>query len=91
MDNEANILRARGQLDAAIELLQETERVFREMNDPEALLISLANQASLLGGIPERRPEGIRLADEALALATQHHYRQLLPQIQRIRHSILVQ
>ena len=58
MDNEANILRARGQLDAAIELLQETERVFREMNDPEALLISLANQASLLGGFPERRRKG---------------------------------
>jgi hypothetical protein len=41
-----------------------------------------------LSGVPGRRREAHRLADEALAIATRHGYQQLLPEIQGIRDSI---
>jgi tetratricopeptide (TPR) repeat protein len=85
LGNQAAILDARGDLDGAMALLKEKERICRELGSPRDLSISLTNQALLLGKTPNRRAEGRRLADEALAIATRHGYQQLVPQIQRIR------
>jgi tetratricopeptide (TPR) repeat protein len=86
--NQASILYARGDLDGAMALHKEQERLCRELGNPQSLSISLANQALVLSRTPGRRREARRLADEALAIATRHGYRQLIPQFQRIRDSI---
>jgi tetratricopeptide (TPR) repeat protein len=70
LGNQANVLRARGELDGAMALSKEAERLLRELGDPQDLAILLANQAALLSSKPDRRHEARRLADEALALAT---------------------
>ena len=88
LGNQANILYARGNLDGAMALHKEKERLCRELGNPEGLSVSLANQALVLSRTPGRRREARRLADEALAVATRHGYRQLIPQFQRIRDSI---
>ena len=69
-------------------LLKEAERLLRELGDPQDLAIMLANQAALLSSKPDRRHEALRLAEEALAIATRHGYRQLAAQIQPLRDSI---
>jgi tetratricopeptide (TPR) repeat protein len=88
LGGQALILYSRGDLDGAMALLKAQERLCRELGNPEGLSISLSNQAELLSGAPDRRGEARRLADEALAIATRHGYRQLLPEFQRIRDSI---
>ncbi len=88
LGNQANILSSRRDLDGAMALHKEQERLCRELGNPEGLSISLANQARLLIVTPDRRGEARRLADEALAIATRHGYRQLVPEFQRIRDSI---
>ena len=62
--------------------------VLHPLGSKVGLSISLANQAELLSSTPGRRREARRLADEALAIATRHGYRQLIPEIQRIRDPI---
>jgi nephrocystin-3 len=88
LGNQANILSHRGDLDGAMALYKEKERICRELGNPQELSISLANQANLLKGLPGRRGEARRLAEEALRIATRHGYRQLVPHIQRVRDSI---
>jgi hypothetical protein len=46
---------------------RRTERLFRELGNPHDLSISLANQANLLNGVPDRNDDARQLADEALA------------------------
>jgi hypothetical protein len=70
-------------------LYKEEEHTCREIGNPKSLSISLANQAELLSGTPDRRDEARRLAEEALAIATRHGYQQLVPGIKRLRDSIL--
>jgi hypothetical protein len=84
---EASILQDRGDLDGAMALHKEYERLCRELGNSEGLLLSLVNQAVMLSGTPDRRREARRLADEALAIATRDGHR-LLPDVQRIRDSI---
>jgi hypothetical protein len=72
--NQANILADRGDLDGAMALYKEQERICRELGNPEGLSISLANQANLLKGLPGRRGEARGLGEEALRIATRHGY-----------------
>jgi hypothetical protein len=88
LGNQALIFIARGDLDGAMALFKEQAALCRELGNSLGLVGSLAQQALLLSGIPDRRGEARRLADEALAIATHHDYRQLVPQIQRVRDSI---
>jgi nephrocystin-3 len=58
LGNQANILRARGDLDGAMELHKEEERICRELDKPDGLQRSLGNQAVILkdrGGRRARR------------------------------------
>jgi tetratricopeptide (TPR) repeat protein len=88
LGNQALILQERGDLDGAMVLHKEEERICRELGDPDGLSISLANQVDLLKDLPGRRGEARRLAEEALRIATDHGYQQLVSQIQGIRESI---
>ncbi len=88
LGNQAVILYSCGELDGAMARFKEQERLCRELGNPEGLSRSLANQALLLSSTPDRRREARRLADEALAIATRHGYRQLVPGIEAIRDSI---
>ena len=69
-------------------LYKEEEPTCREIGNPKSLSISLANQAELLSGTPDRRDEARRLAEEALAIAT-HGHQQLVSGTKRLRDSIL--
>jgi len=88
LGNQAMILCARRDLDEAMVLYKEREHVCRGLGNPDGLCRSLAGQASILIGTPGRRGEAKKLADEALAIAIRHGFRQLVPQFQRIRNSI---
>jgi tetratricopeptide (TPR) repeat protein len=88
LNRQALVLKARRDLDGAMALLKEQECLCRKLGNSEWLSISLANQAGLLRNAPDRRDEARRLADESVALATRHGYRQLVPQFQNIRDSI---
>ena len=81
LGNQAVILYARGDLDGAMALLKEEERICRQLGDPAGLAISLANQASLLGLTMGRPREALPLAEEAYRLASQHGLTALAEQI----------
>jgi tetratricopeptide (TPR) repeat protein len=88
LGGQATTLYARGDLDGALALYKEQERLCLELGNLRALCISFADQAALLDIMPGRRRDALQLADEALAIATRHGYRQLVPRIQAIRESI---
>jgi len=88
LGNQGNVLSDRGDLAGAMALYKEAERISRELGNHEGIAISLANQAVLLSSRPGQTPQARRLVDEALAIATRHGYRRLLPKFQRIRDSI---
>ena len=69
LGNQALILRARGDLDGAMALHQEQERLCRELGSKDGLARSLANQALLLAQEMGRSREALPLAEEAYLLA----------------------
>jgi hypothetical protein len=88
LGNQAGILLAKGNLDGAMALLKEQERICRQLGDPYDLGISLVNQALIVGGHHGGRPEARRLMEEAYALATRNDLRRLAAQIEAARRSI---
>jgi hypothetical protein len=84
---QAAVLQEQGDLKGAMALLKAQERLCLELGNPERLSISLAYQAQLLNHMSEHN-EARRLAADALAIASRHGYKQLMPQFQRIRDSI---
>ena len=88
LGNQALIFQERGKLNSALSMLKEVEGIFRDLDHPHGLSTALANQALLLSRDPKHRAEAHQLANEALAIATRHGYRQLIPHFQRIRDSI---
>ena len=84
LGNQALILKARGDLDGAMALLKEQERICRELGNVESLARSLANQA-ILHAQQDRREEASRAIDEALALAEHGGYGPLAAGIRRIK------
>jgi hypothetical protein len=88
LGNQALIFQERGNLDSALSMLKEVEGIFRDLDHPHGLSTALSNQALLLSRDPKHRAEAHQLANEALAIATRHGYRQLIPHFQRIRDSI---
>jgi hypothetical protein len=83
LGNQALILKARGDLDGAMALHKEEERICRQLNNSEGLAICLANQASALI-IMNRAAEALPLAEEAYRLATAHGFAPLADQIRPI-------
>ena len=77
LGNQALILQARGDLDGAMALHKEEERICRELGDPAGLAISLINQAIILHPNPEARG----LAREAYDTAAGHGLAALSSQI----------
>jgi hypothetical protein len=71
-----------------VTLYKQVECLSRELGNIETAAIALANQAEVLSGIPDRRNEARRLADQALAIATQNGYEQLVPGIKCILDSM---
>ena len=84
LGNQATILYARGDLDGAMRLHKEQERICRELGKVEGMAISLANQASLLSNKLNRPQEALPLAEESYRLATQHGLAALAGQIKPI-------
>ena len=65
--DEAERLEEQGRFDEAIVLLQEQERLARDLRDYDQLACALFNQASLLSDRFARPAEARACADEALA------------------------
>ena len=84
LGNQALILKAQGDLDGAMRLHKEQERICRELGKVEGMAISLANQASLLSNKLNRPQEALPLAEESYRLATQHGLAALAGQIKPI-------
>ncbi len=74
LGNQAVILKARGQAEAALALLKELETLSRRLEDVEGLAFALIHQAGLLAGQPAL---ALPLAEQALRLATDNHLSQL--------------
>jgi Flp pilus assembly protein TadD len=81
LGNQAVILYARGDLDGAMALLKEEERICRQLGDPANLARSLANQALLLGLTMGRPRAALPLAEEAFRMASQNNLTELAEQI----------
>jgi len=81
------ILQARGDLDGAMALHKEEERICRQLGSIEGLAASLANQASVLEDMGRAR-EGLPLAEEAHRLATTHGCAALARQIEPILNAL---
>ena len=77
------ILQARGDLDGAMALHKEKERICRQLGNVDGLAISLANQADMLADSGQAR-EGLSKAEEAYQLASMHGYATLAAQIEPI-------
>jgi hypothetical protein len=81
--NQAQAMIQRGLYERALILTRQTEIAFRELDETDDLVRSLANQAAILTQM--RRPrEALPLADEAYRLATQHGLIALVRQIEPI-------
>jgi nephrocystin-3 len=81
--NQAMILQARSDIDGAMKLLKEQERICRELGNPDGLVISLANQALVLAQNGKIR-EALQLAEEAYQLASRHGLTALVDKIKPI-------
>jgi len=83
--NQANILRARGDLDGAMAQLKEQERIYSELGNYEELAISLVNQAVTLAQQDQCTEVSRAAIDEALVLPTKGDYTALAAQILMIK------
>jgi hypothetical protein len=89
LGNQAVILRARGELDEAMNLHKEEESIWRELQNPEGLASSLVNQG--LVWVEKGKPyEGLLLAEEANQIASKHGLTRLVekeikPALDKIR------
>jgi len=83
LGNQALILQVRGDLDGAMALHKEEERICRQLGNPEGLATSLANQASILKE-QEKPDEALALARQAYDLAAHYGFAPLVKQIQRV-------
>jgi tetratricopeptide (TPR) repeat protein len=81
--NQAMIIHAHGDLDGAMALYQEQERLCRELGLQDGLARSLAGQALLLSQMG-RSHEALPLAEEAYLLATTRGFAALARQIKPI-------
>jgi hypothetical protein len=78
LGNQALIQKARDQVEEALALLQQLEPLCRRLDDVEGVAFTLAHRADLLAG-PLNQPAAARpLAEQANALATEHHLSQLV-------------
>lgn len=77
------ICHARGDLDGALVLLREVERICRQLSNVQGLTTSLTNQAATLLQLGHTR-EALPLAEEAQQLAARHGYAVLAKQIEPI-------
>ncbi len=68
------ILKDRGDLDGAMALHKEQERICREPGIPQSLVYSLTNQAILLNDELDRPREALPLAEEAYQTSKNHNY-----------------
>src|SRR5437773_12149824 len=84
LGNQALILGDRGELDAAMALLKEQERLCRELGDPPGLAISLANQAASLAGERAQRARTRALAGEAQERGRRRGFSALARQLERL-------
>jgi tetratricopeptide (TPR) repeat protein len=82
---ESVILDEAANLAAALEVLNDQERLCRENADPKRLAITTANKASVMGRMAIRSEEALRLAEEALRMADTNGYDDLLGEFRRIR------
>lgn len=88
MGNQAVTLHIGGDLEGAIALYKEQERICRQLDRKDYLATSLANQASLLARYEGRPQQALPLAQEAYRLATDHGLATLTEWIQPILEDI---
>ena len=61
----------RGDLDGAMKLFKDKERICRELGDPNSLAISLVNQALIINEKGDTK-QAFELAEQAYQLANQY-------------------
>jgi len=84
LGNQASILYSRGDLDDAMKLHREEERICKEFGNVQGLAVSLTNQAILLAGDGNRPHEALPLAEEAYRLVTKHGFTYLEKRVKSI-------
>jgi hypothetical protein len=72
LGNQAPILRDRGDLDEAMTLHKEEERICRELGEVAGLVTSLGNQAVLMAFNLLRPTDALPLVEEAHQIAIRH-------------------
>jgi hypothetical protein len=77
------IFEALEDLDSALKYMKEQEQLYRELNIPRGIAISLANQAGLLNKTDKPR-EALKLAEESLAILKKHGYEMLAKSVNKI-------
>jgi hypothetical protein len=91
LGNQALILQDRGDLDGAMKLHKEEERICREVGNVNGLQRSLGNQALILSQ-QKRHREALSAAEEGYRLALGHGYtaltKQILPVLERVGEEI---
>ena len=80
LGNQAAMLKSKGRLQEALELHKEEERLSEEMNSAEGLCYSWVNQGTIYLRLNERS-KGLKLMQNAYALAVKHGYTALASQI----------
>ena len=85
LGNRAGLLAAMGDVDAALELMRESEGIRRDLGETEGLAIALANRAALTEEHLGRPREALALADEAHRIAADHGLVRLAGQIESFR------
>jgi hypothetical protein len=88
LGNQALILQDTGDLDCAMRLLEEKQAICRQLNHPNGLAVSLANQAHLLAFNLSRPAAAPPLAEEAARLAAKHGLIALANKIEQIGQAI---
>ena len=88
LGNQALILDEGGDMDGAMGLHKEEERICSELGDREGLCYSLVNQALILGIKQNQTREALSLADEVYRLAADQGFVSLAKQIEGIRSKI---
>ncbi len=83
LGNQANILYARGKLEDALALLKEQESICRQLGNTRGLCVSLAKQALIRVAQEDRQPAKT-LLHEALQLAKEHNFNDLVKSVESI-------
>lgn len=86
--NQANIFYIKGELNEAMKLYKEKERICRELRNMSGIATSLINQALCFFEMDPRKRKSLQLAEQAYQIVVEYGYIQLAEQIKPILQEI---